>query len=73
MIGYLAVAMYLAGQTPAPPPEPVAPGSVVEQMKTEAVHDLGKRAFKSMVVLLVAMAAMLFLPAFTLRYWQGCP
>ena len=37
MIGHLAIAMYLAGQTPAAPPEPVAPGSVVEQMKTEAV------------------------------------
>ena len=36
MIGTLAIALVLAGQTPAPPPESAAPGSVVEQMKTEA-------------------------------------
>ncbi len=35
MIGTLTVALFLAAQTPAPP-EPVAPGSVVEQMKAEA-------------------------------------
>jgi protein-S-isoprenylcysteine O-methyltransferase Ste14 len=38
---------------------------------TEVVDDLARRAFKSTAGFLLAMAVMLFLPAFTLRYWQG--
>jgi protein-S-isoprenylcysteine O-methyltransferase Ste14 len=44
----------------------VRPGAIVAQMNT-----LTKRAFRALLVLVVVMAALLFIPAGTLDYWQA--
>src|ERR1700686_5355949 len=36
-----------------------------------ALNDLGKKAFGGLLFLLLVMAALIFLPAWTLSYWQA--
>jgi hypothetical protein len=35
------------------------------------MNNLNKKAFRGLLILLLAMAALLFIPAGTLDYWQA--
>ena len=47
------------------------PPSLLHSINIEEVQDLHKKAFVGLLRLLITLAALLFLPAWTVHYWQA--